>query len=286
MAYDVDTNSSPYDARRKTTPMTKGPGVPKGESGRIPGPRVFCTEWCSLGLSGVLVRLMLLLVVLLVDLNRAAAESGGGLTILEQLIVGGRCQARCNAKYGYQERHRQIDLFDHYMPYTCAPDNHFNCTQCSKACLGNNYNPTKCKQHCQSDVCKESCDFLNDAFREESEKPGGPSVPAGNLTQAASSLTLTKPKVICTYTDMKTLATDHRSLVRLYWNVRDVTNVSTSLPLTFVIAIQKCADVTDCPKSSTWRFFGKTVREWDVNKILVLHFHNLFACCGLFFIFF
>lgn len=98
-------------------------------------------------------------------------------------------------------------------------------------------------------------------YRCVSVVPRHPSVPARNLPPTARRLVLTKPTTICTYTHIRSFTSTPKSLVRVYWNVRDVTNVSTSVPLTFVMAIQNCSDVSDCPNPSKWNFFLRTVRD-------------------------
>ncbi|XP_076439338.1 tyrosine-protein kinase receptor torso-like [Babylonia areolata] len=187
----------------------------------------------------------------------AVAAGDRTMTVLEALIVRGRCRARCNQLHGYQERHRQIDLFDHYMPFICKDGHNFTCEECYKACHRDYRQPEICRQKCKSDTCRDSCHFLHVAYLEEKQLPG-PSVQAWNLSRADRNLTLTTPTAICTYTSPRFYRRS-TSLVRMYWNVRDVTGYVTSAPLSFIMAITRCdRNDTGCPsKRSRWSFFQK-----------------------------
>ncbi|KAL8604955.1 hypothetical protein ACOMHN_028583 [Nucella lapillus] len=126
---------------------------------------------------------------------------------------------------------------------------------------------------------------------------GGSAVSAGSESPpSARNLSLTPPVASCTYTPLSSLFPRPRSLVRLYWNVRDVTNRSTSLALSFVLAVKRCGgggggvggseemdDVNCSSSSSSWTFFNKTtnysvipVHDLEPNttyvfKVLAVH---------------
>lgn len=68
---------------------------------------------------------------------------------------------------------------------------------------------------------------------------------------AAKNLTVSKPSVICSYTEMLNASSTARSLVRVRWNVHDVTGASTSVPLAFVVA------VTSEHNPNSWHIVGK-----------------------------
>jgi hypothetical protein len=75
---------------------------------------------------------------------------------------------------------------------------------------------------------------------------------------------------VCAYTDLssdvsRSSTRAPKSLVRVFWNVRDVTNKSTSLPLTFIMAVRQCGagksdGEADCSDPSyKWTLLHKPV---------------------------
>ncbi|XP_059147566.1 uncharacterized protein LOC131935210 [Physella acuta] len=160
-----------------------------------------------------------------------------------------RCQARCYKEYGLLKPSDHYKLFKLYQPIDCGVDVAL-CQQCSEGCNTHFTNLSDCHNTCSSDVCTESCLFLNSTLLEESRFAG--KIMASNLPQQCTNVNVTHPELVCFEASVRHPSEDDvGASMKVKWNVLSGSGEVSSCRFGFLVEIQNRSQ-------SQWSVLGIT----------------------------